>query len=160
MALIAANTRIEANPAVVVAAVTTSNGFRRWWTHEAEVGRAVGSPAIFRFATIEVTFLIDRTDTHGIEMTCVDHKNYPEWLDTHLAFRVVPDNSGTYVDLLHDGYRDLGGCYSESLERWTRGMTSLRAYCETGRGRPHVTSGSGAERRSTPWNTKRIARTG
>src|SRR5262245_10725228 len=32
MALIAANTRVQANPAVVVAAVTTSNGFRRWWT--------------------------------------------------------------------------------------------------------------------------------
>src|SRR5262245_9673693 len=160
MPLIAANARIQANPAVVVAAVTTSNGFRRWLTHDAEVGRTVGSPAIFRFATSEVTFLIDRIDGLGIEMTCVDHKNCPEWLDTHLAFRVIPDDGCAYVDLLHDGYRDRGGCYSESVERWTRGMSSLRAYCETGRGTPDATSGSEALRGATPWNTERIARTG
>jgi uncharacterized protein YndB with AHSA1/START domain len=157
---IAANARIQANPALVLAAVTTSDGFRRWWTDDAEVDRAIGRPAIFRFAAIEVTFLIDRLDGHGIEMTCVDHKSYPGWLDTHLALRVIPDSGWTYVDMLHDGFRDRNGCFSESHESWTRGMTSLRAYCETGRGTPYVTSGSEAARRATPWNTKRIARTG
>src|SRR5215470_2084616 len=127
MALIAANTHIDAEPAVVVAAVTTSDGLRQWLTDDARVGRAVGAPAIFRFGTIEVTFLIDRVHTHGIELTCVDHHNRPEWLDTHLAFRVTPDNGGAYIDMLHDGYRDRSGCYGESLERWTHGLTSLRA---------------------------------
>jgi hypothetical protein len=84
--------------------------------------------------------LIDRIDRHGIEMTCVDHRNYPEWLDTHLSFRVIPDGEGAYVDLLHDGYRDKNGCYAQCIEGWTHYLKSLRAYCETGRGAPHLTA--------------------
>ena len=80
MELIAANTRINAKPAGVLTALTTTDGFRHWWTDDAEVGRVIGAAAIFRFGTIEVTFLIDRIDRQGIEMTCVDHENHPEWL--------------------------------------------------------------------------------
>jgi len=138
MALIAANTHIHAELAVVVAAVTTIDGFRQWLTDDADVGRGVGARAIFRFGAIEVSFLIDRVDSHGIEMTCVDHRNYPEWLDTHVAIRVTPDSGGAYVDLLHDGYRDRSHCYVESLERWKESISSLRAYCETWRGIPHA----------------------
>jgi uncharacterized protein YndB with AHSA1/START domain len=140
MGLIAANTRINARPAEVVTAVTTSGGFRSWWTDDAEVGREVGARAIFRFGTIEVTFLIDRIDRHGIEMTCVDHKDYPEWLDTHLTFRVIPDGEGAYVDMLHDGYRDTNAFYAQWVKGWTHYLESLRLYCETGRGTPHLTA--------------------
>src|SRR5262245_54794737 len=79
MELIAANTRVNAKPSGVLAALTTTDGFRRWWTDDAEVGCDIGAPAIFRFGTSEVTFLIDRIDRQGIEMTCVAHKNYAEW---------------------------------------------------------------------------------
>src|SRR5262245_11318942 len=102
MELIVANTRINAKPSAVLAALTTTDGFRHWWTDDAEVGRDIGALAIFRFGASEVTFLIDRIDRHGIEMTCVSHKNNPEWLDTHLAFRVIADGDGAYVDVLHD----------------------------------------------------------
>jgi uncharacterized protein YndB with AHSA1/START domain len=151
MELIAANARINAKPAEVLTALTTTDGFRHWWTDDAEVGRDIGAPAIFRFGTIEVTFLIDRIDRHGIEMTCVDHKNYPEWLDTHLAFRVTPDGEGAYVDMLHDGFRDKNGCYAQCVERWNHYLTNLRAYCETGRGTPQLRpalSAPTAERRA------------
>src|SRR5262245_11879009 len=140
MELIAANTRVDAKPSGVLAALTTTDGFRRWWTDDAEVGRDIGAPAIFRFGTSEVTFLIDRIDRQGIEMTCVAHKNYAEWLDTHLTFRVIPDGDGAYVDVLHDGYRDKNGCYAQCVEGWTHSLKSLRAYCETGRGTPHVSA--------------------
>jgi hypothetical protein len=103
MELIGANIRINAKPTLVLTALTTTDGFRHWWTDDAEMGREIAAPAIFRFGAIEVTFLIDRIDRHGIEMTCVHHKNCTEWLDTHLAFRVIPDGKGAYVDLLHDG---------------------------------------------------------
>jgi len=140
MGLIAANTRINAQPTVVLAALTTSDGVCQWWTDEAEVGRDIGAPAIFRFGTIEVTFLIDRIDRHGIEMTCVAHKNCPEWVDTHLAFRVIPEGDGAYIDVLHDGYGDKHGCCAQWFERWTDCLESLRTYCETGRGIPHLTA--------------------
>lgn len=148
MELIADSVRTYAKPAAVLTALTTTDGFRHWWTDDAEVGRDIGAPAIFRFGTIEVTFLIDRIDRHGIEMTCVDHKNYPEWLDTHLAFRVIPDGEGAYVDVLHDGYRDKNGCYAQCVEGWTHYLKSLRAYCETGRGTPHVTATAAVHTRS------------
>src|SRR5262249_57407461 len=97
----------------------------------------IGSPVIFRSGASEVPFLIDRIDRHGIEMTCVKHKSRPEWLDTHLAFRVIPAGNGAYVDLLHDGYRDRDDCYAQCVEAWTCALESLRAYCETGRGTPY-----------------------
>src|SRR5262245_7624549 len=134
--LIAANIRINAEPTAVLAALTTTDGIHQWLTEEASVGHDIAAPAIFRFGMIEVTFLIDRLDRHAIEMTCVGHRNYPEWLDTHLAFRVIPDGPGAYVDVLHDGYRCKDGCYAQSVEGWTHYLMSLRAYCETGRGTP------------------------
>ena len=90
MELIAANIRINAKPTEVLTALTTTDGVRHWWTDDVEMGRNIGARAIFRFGTIEVTFLIDRIDWHGIEMTCVSHKNRPEWLDT--APRVQSDS--------------------------------------------------------------------
>src|SRR5262249_32079307 len=42
---------------------------------DADVGCDIGAPAIFRCGTIEVTFLIDRFDRHGIEMTCVARRH-------------------------------------------------------------------------------------
>jgi hypothetical protein len=66
--------RINAKPAAVVTALTTTDGVSHWWTDDAEVGRDIGAPAILRFGAIEVTFLIDRLDRQGIEMTCVAHK--------------------------------------------------------------------------------------
>jgi hypothetical protein len=143
MELIAANIRIYAKPTDVLTVLTTTDGVRHWWTDDVEMGRDIGARAIFRFGTIEVTFLIDRIDCHGIEMTCVSHKNRPEWLDTHLAFRVIPDRDGTYVDVLHDGYGDKNGCYAQCVEAWTHHLESLRAYCETGRGTPHLTATAG-----------------
>jgi len=140
MRLITASAHINAKPAEVLTALTTADGFRHWWTDDAEMARDIGAPAIFRFGTIEVTLLIDRFDRHGIELTCVDHKDCPEWLDTHLAFRVIPDGEGTYVDMLHEGYRDKSGCYAQWVEGWTYYLASLRAYCETGRGTPHLTA--------------------
>jgi uncharacterized protein YndB with AHSA1/START domain len=148
MELIAANIRIAARPAAVITALTTTDGVRRWWTDDAHLGRDIGTPAIFRFGAIEVTFLIDRIDRHGIEMTCVSHKNHSEWLDTHLAFRVIPDGEGTYVDLLHDGFRDKNGCYARFVEAWPYYLRSLRAYCENGCGTPHSTAAAAAYRQS------------
>ena len=140
MGLIAANTRIHAQPTVVLDALTTSAGVRRWWTDEAEMGRDIGAPIVLRFGAIEVTFLIDRIDRHGIEMTCVAHKNCAEWIDTHLAFRVIPEGDGVFVDVLHDGYRDRDGHCAQWTERWTDCLQNLRTYCETGRGTPRLTS--------------------
>src|SRR5262249_29593788 len=86
--------------------------------------------------TIEVTFLIDRLDSRGIEMTCVSHWNYAQWLNTHVAFRVIPDAGGTYLDLLHDGYPAEDGCHARCVEGWNYYLRSLKAYCETGLGMP------------------------
>jgi hypothetical protein len=117
--LIAMNIRIKARPAAVRAALTTAQG--------------IGAAAVFRFGAVEAIFLVDRLDSHAIEMTCVDHRNCPEWLDTHLAFRIVPAGEGAYVDMLHDGFRCRSACYAESIERWTRCLESLRAYLEESR---------------------------
>ena len=71
-------------------------------------------------------------------MTCVSHKHCPEWLDTRIALRVIPDVDGAYVDLLHDGFSVDNMGYVQCVEAWNRRLKSLKAYCETGRGMPHA----------------------
>src|SRR5262245_17732472 len=140
MELIAANIRINAKPTEVLTALTTTDGVRQGWTDDVEMSRDIGAPPIFRFDTIEVTFLIDRIDCHGIEMTCVSHKTRPEWPDTHLAFRVIPDRNGTYVDVLHDGYRDKNGCYADVVRRHEKCDTATIS--ERGRAQFHRSASS------------------
>jgi hypothetical protein len=129
---------LESRPSLkVIEAITTTAGYRQWWTDDCAIGHKAGDGALFRFAGIEVAFRIDRVDARGIEMTCVRNRNYPGWQNPHLAIRALADAAGTYVDLVHDGYLSRQGCYDECVSGWDYDIKSLRTYCETGRSTPH-----------------------
>jgi uncharacterized protein YndB with AHSA1/START domain len=136
MELINRSVRISAPHKQVLAAITTTAGFRAWWAPDCDVGRAAGEPAVFRFRDIEVVFRIDRLDARGLEMTCVRAASFADWQGTHLAIRAVEDGAGTYVDLLHDGFPAKNPMYDASAAGWEQYANSLRTHCETGRGDP------------------------
>jgi methyltransferase (TIGR00027 family) len=134
--LIAQDIHIDASPESVLEAITTTAGFRGWWT-DCDVGRAAGEEAVFRFdPPREVVFRIDRMDGRGIELTCIRNVNQADWQGTRLSLRAVAEGDGTYVHLLHDGYPSRNAFYERCKDGWAHYLHSLRAYCETGGGMP------------------------
>ena len=138
MELISRSVRIPVNQKTVLAAITTTQGFRAWWVRDCEVGRAAGEEAVFRMADIEVMFRIDRLDVRGIEMTCVRSEKFPDWRGTRLTIRAIEDGVGTYVDILHDGLPARNVAFEATTSGWDQYANSLRLYCEAGRGDPFV----------------------
>ncbi len=121
----------------VRAAVTSEAGYRAWFAQDADFD---GRQATFRFAqpteTREVTFRVDRSDAGGIRMTCVAHRNNPDWLGTTLAIELGETPQGTRVRLVHAGYPAMNEVYERCSEAWPYFLRSLAAYMMTGTGQP------------------------
>lgn len=143
MPAITARTHIPVSPDKVVTALTTTAGHRAFWARDCELGRATGGEAVYRFDAIEVVFRIDRIDGRGLVMTCVRHKNCPEWLSTRVSMQALPDRAGTTVEFVHDGWREETKFFEMCRARWASYVESLRALFETGRGMPFAASGAG-----------------
>lgn len=136
MHCITTNVHVQAPINKVLASITTTTGHRGWWWDDCEVGKAAGEEAVYRANGLEVVFRIDRLDDRGIEMTCVRNKNCPEWQGTRLTLHAVEDGSGTYVDLMHDGWHERTPFYDNCVAGWETHLKSLPAYHLTGRGAP------------------------
>jgi uncharacterized protein YndB with AHSA1/START domain len=121
------------------AAITTRDGFCAWLNEDTVVDSEGRYTFTFSLPeeTRAVTFTVDRADDRGIAMTCVHHKNNPEWLDTKLAITLTPIAGGkTRVDLAHAGYPSKDECYERSMVGWAHFLTSLAKYATTGKGEP------------------------
>jgi uncharacterized protein YndB with AHSA1/START domain len=124
----------------VLEAITTTAGHKAWWTTDAEVGKRPGETCYFRFnkegGAMEIGFRIDRQDETGLEWTCTQEKNNPEWKGTRLAMRVMPTHAGTRLELEHTGWQAKTRTYEMCTGGWQHFMNSLKAYLESGVGTP------------------------
>ncbi|HVV81581.1 MAG TPA: SRPBCC domain-containing protein [Kofleriaceae bacterium] len=134
---------VAAPPARVLAALTTAEGVRGWWTQDCEIGPrehtyafSAGGPRA------SATFRVDRADEGGVTLTCVREVNGMAWSGTELAFALEADGAGTHVALAHAGFPRLGGPYEQCVGGWRHFLASLKAYVETGAGTPHVPGAS------------------
>jgi len=130
---------IAAPPAKVLAAVTTADGIRAWWTQDCDVS---ASEHTYRFKQsgprAASTFRVEQQDARGIALVCVAETNGIGWLGTRLAFAIEPAASGSRVALTHAGFPQASACYDDCVSGWKHFLGSLKAYLETGRGTPHV----------------------
>ena len=61
-----------------------------------------------------------------------------EWVGTSVAFRIEPSpGGGTVVRFWHGGWEYEDGILPTSSFQWAMYLDSLRAYLQTGTGRPH-----------------------
>ena len=131
---------IAAPLSTVLAAVTTTEGLRGWWTKDTQTSTAKREHT-FRFAKagggMAVTFRVDREDDRGIAMTCVAEENNSDWLGTKLEISLAPTASGTRVQLVHAGYPAKNEVYAMCTKGWAFFLGSLQKYAQTGTGEPH-----------------------
>jgi uncharacterized protein YndB with AHSA1/START domain len=135
------HTEIQAPVSRVLAALTTKEGVKGWWTDDCDCNSETRE-ATFRFAkpqgTMAVTFKLDRADETGVVMTCIREQNNADWLNTRLEFKLRGVGDKTRVDLLHSGYPAKNETYEMCTKGWAYFLASLASYVQTGTGTPYT----------------------
>jgi uncharacterized protein YndB with AHSA1/START domain len=130
---------IAAPAAQVLAALTTAEGIRGWWTTDCDVSRTEHT---YRFRTdgpgASSTFRVEQQDARGIALACITETNGMDWVGTRLAFGVEQAGAATRVSLAHTGFAAAAACYEQCVGGWKHFLGSLKSYLETGTGTPHV----------------------
>ena len=134
----------DATPEKILPLITTTEGFRSWWTDDCEAVPKVGSVAIFRFdgGVVEFHFRMDELAPQRAAWTCVAAPKVPaEWVGTRLTFDLSPARSGgTLIRFGHLGWRSIEGEYPACNTVWGELMHRLKDAAE-GRPRgPYFTS--------------------
>lgn len=140
---------VEADSAMVFAALTTQTGLRGWWTQECDAQTHVGGTIHFRFGPNTKTMHIEKLDYPGeqqrgeVRWTCIESQIFinsgccNEWIGTELVFRLTPQGKYTRVDFEHIGLVPELECYSVCNEGWRHFLGSLQQFAKTGRGSPY-----------------------
>lgn len=130
---------IEAPPEAVFTAITTADGLASWWTTDATADPELGGTATFGFddGATRLTMRIDAIDAPElVHWNCTGGPE--EWVGTSVAFRIEPSpGGGTVVRFWHGGWEYADGALPRCSFDWAMHLDSLRAYLQTGTGRPH-----------------------
>ncbi|MGH9367503.1 MAG: SRPBCC family protein [Thermoanaerobaculia bacterium] len=121
----------------ILKAITTAEGFRKWWTDDCAAVPEVGSVNIFRFdgGAIEFHFRVDELTPNRVAWTCLAAPKVPEeWVGTRATFDLEPSKAGgTLVRFGHLGWRSTDGEFPACNTVWGDLMHRLKEYAE---GRP------------------------
>lgn len=137
---------LEANPATVHAALTTSEGLCGWWTRDCDVATENGGTHHFRFGASHKSMRIEsQLPAKEVRWLCTAaHVVAPgverpdEWVGTSVVFRLSPEGSGrTRLEFEHVGLVPTLSCHDLCCRGWAHFLESLRQYVECGRGTPH-----------------------
>jgi len=165
---------IEASPAAVYVALTTSQGLRGWWTQDCDVETGVGGTLKFRFGEHYKHMRIDRlVPDREVRWECtVAHINVDsftrkdEWVGTQIVFHLSPAAGGkTQLDFEHIGLVPAFECHEVCVSGWNNFLESLLLYTKTGTGNPwsmceasRLNGETRMENKDTPASTDRIER--
>ncbi|WP_179954309.1 SRPBCC family protein [Denitrobaculum tricleocarpae] len=140
---------VSANPEAAYHALT--QGIAQWWTKPDHPIAKVGDRAKFTFPpgksywTFEAVTLIPG---ERVEMKCVEalhlHEGQPreieqEWLGTKVIWQIWREGDRTEIALEHIGLKPELLCYDICRQGWDFFFAdSLKAYLDTGIGKPHT----------------------
>ena len=124
---------IEASPAKVYSAISTSEGNRGWWTADSKVDQKVGGKAAFGFDKREAVFnmTVDKlTPNKEVVMSC--HGDHPEWNGTTLTWSIEKDGDQTSLRFTHSGWKSATDFCASCNSMWGQLMFRLKRYVESG----------------------------
>lgn len=132
---------IKASAAQVYKALTTIEGLANWWTEETRGDAKAGGKIEFTFRSPEGelmgTFLMEVkevVDQNSVQWRCLEGP--PEWIGTDITFQLSEQDGLTIVLFGHRNWKqEVESMYHCSM-KWATFMLSLRAYVETGKGKP------------------------
>ncbi|WP_185147904.1 SRPBCC domain-containing protein [Peribacillus simplex] len=123
---------INATPEKVYDAITTTEGFKGWWTTDAKAEPQVGSTAEFGFYNRQAVFQmhIDQLVPGRLVEWTAQH-DMPGWKDTKIRFELNShENGATIVNFNHSGLESMEGPYAMINTTWGTLMYILKQYVE------------------------------
>lgn len=128
---------IEAPVDVVFKAITNREGLAGWWT-AANTGKPeLGAIISFDFGEKyhnEMKIVRLELNRH-VEWVCL--KGDPEWVGTHFRFELEKSGENSAIMRFgQTGWREETDFYANCNYHWGHYMTSLKSYCEIGKGMP------------------------
>lgn len=125
---------IGAPPAEVFAAVSTRQGFTRWWTSNVEVQEGEGDGVyVFGFDedTVHARFRVDeRSPPQRLVLGCLG--GIEDWKGTTLVFELEPLENGTFLRFDHAGWTTEDWYFRQCNSTWGHLMYHLKRACEEG----------------------------
>ncbi|AXN40811.1 ATPase [Peribacillus butanolivorans] len=123
---------INAPAEKVYEAITTTEGFKGWWTTDAKAEPQVGSIAEFGFYNRKAIFQmhIDQLEPGKLVVWTAQH-DMPGWKGTKIRFDLNVNESGvTIVNFNHSGWESMEGPYAMINTTWGSLMYILKQYVE------------------------------
>lgn len=135
MAEILHKIRIRAPRPEVYRALSTIEGLASWWTQTTSGESAPGKTLEFRFGENVNLMRVETLEPNQrVEWRCTG--SHPDWVGTRLTFELFDEGEGTTLLFGHDSWKEPSPFLAHCSMKWATFLLSLRAYLETGAGRP------------------------
>jgi len=126
---------IKAAPEVVYDAITTQQGLESWWAKQTIAKPEVGFLNVFTFGTAKNEIKVAALEPDKKVVWDVIN-SAEEWNGTSISFTLEEKDNKTILRFNHAGWRAVTDFYAECNFAWAQFMTSMKSYCETGKGTP------------------------
>ena len=120
----------------VYRAITEQDGLSNWWTRGTIAKPIINSIAEFNFGKKyqNKMKIIELLPNKRVVWKC--EQADPEWVDTILVFDLEENGNKTILRFSHKNWKEATDFYANCNYNWGLYMTSLKKYCETGKGTP------------------------
>jgi uncharacterized protein YndB with AHSA1/START domain len=123
----------------IAQAITQQAGLRAWWTEQAKAEPKPGTISEFQFYGGQVTMKIKVDNIAPNHIQWSPQEGVPDWKGTRITWDMSPgDNGGTKLLFGQRDFASPDGSYAMSNFNWAWYLISLKAYIETGTGKPHT----------------------
>lgn len=128
--------KIDSSPGIVYKAITEPDGIAGWWTKQVKIKPEVGFIAEFDFGSkYHNEMIIAELDENiKVEWECIEGDE--EWVGTRFIFELEEKEGNTMLRFSQIEWRDATDFFASCNYQWGWYMTSLKNYCETGKGQP------------------------
>ena len=135
--------QLNATTQQVYEAIATQQGIEGWWSQVCHIPSNVGELSFMKFVkedkVVGMYFRIDELQADKkIAWTCVQNSN-PAWANSKLTFEIEKTVDGCSLVFIHYNFDEKWKGtppYSMTVDGWNFFMSSLKSFCETGKGQP------------------------
>lgn len=135
--------QIKATPETIFNAVATKKGITGWWSKDCTVGESEGQISQLKFDKqgniVEMGFRTLTLLPHQKVIWEVTENANPAWLGTKIITEISETEDGCQVIFSHADFEakwNKQEAFEMTKQGWEHFVSSLVAYCETGKGQP------------------------
>lgn len=129
------NVTIKASSKLIYRALTTEDGLSGWWAKQTIAKPEIGFLNTFTFGTfVNKMKVAELTSDKKVIWECVASTD--EWIGTFISFELEDKGEKTLLRFAHSHWKKMTDMFAGCTYDWARFMASLKAFCETGAGKP------------------------